>query len=90
MEEVTRGRCKRHLPYGKELGFDNINMDLIVGLPGEHLEDMEDTLPQIKELAPDSLTVHSLAIKRAAKMGQEKSTLGYVQEKQDTKDGREH
>ena len=46
-------------------------MDLIAGLPGETLADMEDTLSQIKELEPDSLTVHSLAIKRAAKMGQD-------------------
>ena len=38
----------------RELGFDNINMDLIAGLPGEHPEEMEDTLRQIKELAPDS------------------------------------
>ena len=44
----------------RELGFDNINMDLIAGLPGEHPEEMEDTLRQIKELAPDSLTVHAL------------------------------
>lgn len=50
------------------MGFDNINMDLIAGLPGEDAKDMEDTLRQIKELSPDSLTVHSLAIKRAAKM----------------------
>ena len=35
---------------------------------------------QIQELAPDSLTVHSLAIKRAAQIGQEKSTLGYVRD----------
>lgn len=62
------------------LGFDNINMDLIAGLPGETWEDMRDTLRQIKELSPDSLTVHSLAIKRAAKMGQEKSVLGYVKD----------
>lgn len=53
------------------LGFDNINMDLIAGLPGETAEDMRDTLRQIEELKPDSLTVHSLAIKRAARMGQE-------------------
>ncbi len=53
-------------------GFENINMDLIAGLPGESLADMEHTLAQIRALAPDSLTVHSLAIKRAAKMGQEK------------------
>lgn len=64
----------------REMGFDNINMDLIAGLPGETAEDMKDTLRQIKELAPDSLTVHSLAIKRAAKMGQEKSVLGYVKD----------
>ena len=64
----------------RELGFDNINMDLIAGLPGETRADMEDTLNQIKELRPDSLTVHSLAIKRAARMGQEKSTTGYVKD----------
>ena len=51
-------------------GFDNINMDLIAGLPGEGLEDMKDTLAQIQELAPDSLTVHSLAIKRASRLNQ--------------------
>lgn len=50
------------------MGFDHINMDLIAGLPKETAADMADTLRQIKELAPDSLTVHSLAIKRAAKM----------------------
>ena len=62
----------------RSLGFDNINMDLIAGLPGETLADMEDTLSQIKELEPDSLTVHSLAIKRAAKMGRsdEKPSVG--------------
>ena len=55
----------------RRLGFDNINMDLIAGLPGEGPEEMQDTLRQIEALAPDSLTVHALAIKRAAKMGQE-------------------
>ncbi len=52
----------------REMGFGNINMDLIVGLPGERAEDVADTLRQIEELSPDSLTVHSLAIKRAAKL----------------------
>ena len=58
----------------RELGFENINMDLIAGLTGEHLSDMKDTLERIKELEPDSLTVHSLAIKRAARLGK---TEGY-------------
>lgn len=52
----------------RSLGFDNINMDLIMGLPGETMEDVQMTMERIKELAPDSLTVHSLAIKRAARL----------------------
>ena len=59
----------------RELGFDNINMDLIAGLPGEDAADMEDTLRKIEALHPDSLTVHALAIKRAAKFGQEGRTM---------------
>ena len=58
----------------RRLGFDNINMDLIAGLPGETVEDMEDTLRQVEALHPDSLTVHALAIKRAARFGQEGRT----------------
>lgn len=52
----------------RELGFDNINMDLIVGLPEEKIEDVRETMEQIKKLNPDNLTVHSLAIKRAARL----------------------
>ena len=44
---------------------------LIAGLPGEDASDMEDTLRQVEEMHPDSLTVHALAIKRAARYGQE-------------------
>lgn len=49
-------------------GFDNINMDLIVGLPGEELEDVHHTLEALRGLQPDNLTVHSLALKRAARL----------------------
>ncbi len=52
----------------REMGFDNINMDLIVGLPQEEREDVKRTLEAVKALGPDSLTVHSLAIKRAARL----------------------
>lgn len=52
----------------RELGFDNINMDLIIGLPEENLEDVRATIEAVKALAPDSVTVHSLAIKRAARL----------------------
>lgn len=54
----------------RELGFDNINMDLILGLPEEDKEDVIATIEAVKQLNPDSLTVHSLAVKRASKMNQ--------------------
>lgn len=52
----------------REMGFDNINMDLIVGLPGEDAAKVAHTLEEIEKLAPDSLTVHSLALKRATRL----------------------
>lgn len=51
-------------------GFDNINMDLIAGLPGETSEHMRRTMDVIVDLRPDSVTVHSLALKRAAFLNQ--------------------
>lgn len=54
----------------REVGFDNINMDIILGLPGETEEDVAHTIREIVKLKPDSLTVHSLAIKRASKLHQ--------------------
>ena len=50
------------------LGFDNINMDIILGLPGEGVEEVKNTLEKIKKLDPESLTIHSLAVKRAARL----------------------
>ena len=54
----------------REEGFDNINMDIILGLPGEDEGDVHHTVSQLAEMGPDSLTVHSLAVKRASGMGQ--------------------
>ena len=52
----------------RNLGFDNINMDLIAGLSGEDPEDFKYTLAELKKLDPDSITVHTLALKRAARL----------------------
>lgn len=57
----------------RELGFDNINMDVILGLPGETRGDILKTAECLKELAPDSITMHSLSFKRAAAFTTSKS-----------------
>ncbi|NLL68302.1 MAG: coproporphyrinogen dehydrogenase HemZ [Clostridiaceae bacterium] len=50
----------------RETGFDNINMDIIAGLPNEDEKMFRYTLEQIEKLAPDSITVHTMAVKRAS------------------------
>lgn len=53
----------------RRVGFTNINMDIILGLPGETAADVRHTIEEIQALGPDALTVHSLAVKRASKLG---------------------
>ncbi|MDO4619683.1 MAG: coproporphyrinogen dehydrogenase HemZ [Lachnospiraceae bacterium] len=59
---------RRAFYMARELGFDNINMDIILGLPGEEQAHVEKTLREIEAMGPDSLTVHSLAVKRASRL----------------------
>lgn len=54
----------------RELGMNNINMDLILGLPNEGLRELETTLRETEKLMPESLTVHTLSFKRASRMTQ--------------------
>ncbi len=50
----------------REMGFRDINMDLIAGLPGEDLPMFEETLRRLSALQPDSVTVHTLSIKHSS------------------------
>lgn len=52
----------------REAGFTNVNMDVIAGLPGEDAKDMEVTLERLAALSPESLTVHTLALKRTSRL----------------------
>lgn len=67
----TVEQTKEAFLLARECGFDNINMDMITGLPGEDLSHVHGTLDEIFALRPESLTVHSLAIKRAAHLNME-------------------
>lgn len=59
----------------REAGFRHINMDVIAGLPGEDLADFERTMAGARELKPESLTVHTLAIKRSSVLHLENAPL---------------
>ncbi len=52
----------------RDTGFNCINMDIIAGLPGETIEDVRRTLDSISALAPENLTVHTLAVKRSSRL----------------------
>ena len=52
----------------RELGFDNINMDLIAGLTSDTPESFRSTLDTVLSLDPESVTVHTLAVKRSARL----------------------
>lgn len=78
----TVEQVKEAFALARAEGFDNINMDLIAGLPGETPEDMAATLEQIRALGPDSMTVHSLAIKRAAYMNKNREQFARASQEQ--------
>ncbi|WP_214483440.1 coproporphyrinogen III oxidase [Bacillus sp. SM2101] len=62
---------KFHL--ARQMGMNNINMDLIIGLPGEGKEQFHHTLSETEKLMPESLTVHTLSFKRASEMTKNKA-----------------
>ncbi len=64
----TVAQTKEAFFMAREAGFDNINMDLILGLPGEGIDAVRHTMQELRGLKPDSITIHSLAIKRAARL----------------------
>lgn len=57
----------------RQHGMDNINMDLIIGLPDEHEAEFVHSLAETAKLQPESLTVHTLSFKRASEMTQNRT-----------------
>ncbi len=59
----------------REENIPHINMDVIAGLPGENETDFAHTMNEARKLKPESLTVHTLAIKRSSRMSLENHPL---------------
>ncbi len=59
----------------RNISAARINMDLILGLPGESAADVHDTIDKIVGLAPDDITVHALAIKKGSALKELKDDI---------------
>ena len=60
--EDIRGACA----LARAVGFDSINMDLIAGLPRDSEEGFRRTLDGVLAMAPENITVHTLALKKGS------------------------
>lgn len=72
LEEIgrkhTASQTVEAMKIAREAGFYNINMDLIAGLPKDSEKSFENTVEKILELNPESITVHTLCLKRSSDM----------------------
>ncbi|MGN0633570.1 MAG: coproporphyrinogen dehydrogenase HemZ [Oscillospiraceae bacterium] len=72
LEEIGRSHTSQQFfdsfELARSLGFDSINTDIIAGLPTDTPESFKNTLDTLTELSPESITVHTLSIKRSAKL----------------------
>lgn len=64
----TAAETEKAFGLARSLGFDNINMDLIAGLPADRLAGFGRTLDRILALGPESVTIHTLSMKRASRL----------------------
>ena len=68
-----RKKVKSNHISARACGYDDINMDLIVGLPEDTMESFQETMQGVLALHPESITVHTLSLKRSARIFQDDS-----------------
>lgn len=63
----TVAQCMEQYRLARDMGF-TVNMDLIAGLPADTPEGFARSVDGLAEAAPDNITVHTLTVKRAARL----------------------
>ncbi len=64
----TSGDVEKWFSEARKIGFKNINMDLIAGLPDESFDDFKYSLDEVLKLNPDDITIHTMCVKRGARL----------------------
>jgi len=84
LERIGRGHTPRQVEEAfytaRSLGFDNINMDVICGLPGEEVHMFKSSMELLSKLKPESITVHTMAVKRASRLNLESDNFSLRKE----------
>jgi len=65
----------RAMSAARGAGFDSINMDLIAGLPGDGPDGFARSLDAVLSLSPENITVHTLSLKKGARVSLEKTAV---------------
>lgn len=74
----TVEQTREAFALARQAGFQNINMDIILGLPNEGEKEVQHTLDEIKKLHPDNLTVHCLALKHNSRLNLEREQYTHL------------
>lgn len=53
-----------------KIGFDNINVDLMIGLPNQTIQEVKETLEEIKRLQPNHVSIYSLIVEEKTKISE--------------------
>ena len=75
-------RFKEVFTLAREFEFETINLDLIIGLPGEGVSEVKNTINQVIDLAAENITLHALAYKRAANLKDKKELAKFKEIRQ--------
>lgn len=78
---------RRAVAWARDAGIKQINMDLIVGLPGEGLQENIRTCEAILALQPENISVHSLAVKKGSLLAETEGKNGVGQRVAEVKAG---
>ena len=54
--------------WAREIGFGNINVDLMIGLPNQTLDDVKESTKKVMALKPEHISVYSLILEENTKL----------------------
>ena len=82
-DDILKGIGRKHTAkqtidafnLARKYEFNNINMDLIAGLPNESYESFTNSVEEICKMAPESITVHTLSMKKASTLTEKGNKL---------------